>query len=127
MAGAVVSMLGVLLVLSQGRWRHLAALRLVPGDLYILLAVLAWSVYSWMLVGTDMSPRACARDWAGLPHGADGVRPAWSGLFAAGEWAAGAMVRRTGAGGWPPRWSSSRSGLPLLAFRCWGAVRMRRA
>ena len=51
-AGAVLSMVGVLLVLGQGDWRHLLALRLVPGDLYMMLATACWAFYSWLLVGT---------------------------------------------------------------------------
>ena len=119
MAGAVVSMLGVLLVLSQGDWRHLAALRLVPGDLYILLAVLAWSVYSWMLVGTT-EPAGLRQDWSTFLMAQMVFGLAWSGLFAAGEWVAGAMYVHWS---W---WLAAALvfiaiGPALLAFRCWGA------
>ena len=48
-AGAALSILGVLLVMSQGRWQTLAALHGAPGDLLMLLAALVWSVYSWLL------------------------------------------------------------------------------
>jgi len=118
-AGAMVSMLGVLLVLSQGDWRHLAALRLVPGDLYILLAVLAWSVYSWMLVGTT-EPAGLRQDWSAFLMAQMVFGLAWSGLFAAGEWAAGAMYVHWS---W---WLAAALvfiaiGPALLAFRCWGA------
>ena len=118
-AGAVVSMLGVLLVLSQGDWRHLAALRLVPGDLYILLAVLAWSVYSWMLVGTT-EPAGLRQDWAAFLMAQMVFGLGWSGLFAAGEWAAGAMYVHWS---W---WLTAALvfiavGPAILAFRCWGA------
>ena len=119
MAGAVVSMLGVLLVLAQGDWRHLAALRLVPGDLYILLAVLAWSVYSWMLVGTN-EPAGLREDWAAFLMAQMVFGLAWSGLFAAGEWAAGAMYMHWS--GWlVAALVFIAVGPALLAFRCWGA------
>lgn len=49
MAGAVLSCAGVVLVMSQGRWEVLRHVQLVPGDLLMLLAALAWSVYSWLL------------------------------------------------------------------------------
>lgn len=119
MAGAVVSMLGVLLVLSQGDWRRLAALRLVPGDLYILLAVLAWSIYSWMLVGTT-EPAGLRQDWSTFLMAQMVFGLAWSGLFAAGEWVAGAMYVHWS---W---WLAAALvfiaiGPALLAFRCWGA------
>ena len=48
-AGAVLSILGVLVVLCRGDWQQLAGLRLVPGDLYMILATIAWSFYSWLL------------------------------------------------------------------------------
>ncbi|MFY8041682.1 MAG: DMT family transporter, partial [Rhodoferax sp.] len=49
MLGAALSMAGVVLVLGRGDWEVLAQLRLVPGDLYVLLASVAWAFYSWML------------------------------------------------------------------------------
>jgi drug/metabolite transporter (DMT)-like permease len=64
-AGALLSVLGVLFVLSRGSVATLLALRLVPGDLFMLLATLAWAIYSWML----------ARPPA---HMRDAARPAWN-------------------------------------------------
>ena len=119
MAGAVVSMLGVLLVLGQGDWRHLAALRLVPGDFYILLAVVAWAVYSWMLVGTT-EPAGLRQDWAAFLMAQMVFGLGWSGLFAAGEWATGSMYIHWSA------WFVAALvfiaiGPAILAFRCWSA------
>ena len=118
-AGAAVSMLGVLLVLGQGDWRHLAALRLVPGDFYILLAVIAWSVYSWMLVGTT-EPAGLRQDWAAFLMAQMVFGLGWSGLFAAGEWATGALYIHWSA------WFVAALvfiaiGPAILAFRCWTA------
>lgn len=65
--GAVLSLAGVLLVLSRGSWAALAAINLVVGDLLMLLAVLSWSVYSWMLARPPATMRGEARpdwDWA---------------------------------------------------------------
>jgi hypothetical protein len=39
----------VLLVLCRGEWAVLLQVRLVPGDLYVLLATLSWAIYSWLL------------------------------------------------------------------------------
>lgn len=62
--GAVLSVLGVLLVMSQGQWRTLQHLHLVPGDLLMLLASLAWAFYSWMLARPPASMSGQARpDW----------------------------------------------------------------
>lgn len=47
--GAAVSIGGVLCVLSQGDPARLASLSLVPGDLYMLLATVCWSFYTWLL------------------------------------------------------------------------------
>jgi drug/metabolite transporter (DMT)-like permease len=41
--GALLSICGVLLVLSRGEWQVLMKVRLVPGDFYVLLATVAWA------------------------------------------------------------------------------------
>ncbi len=117
--GAVMSMLGVLMVLSHGQWQQLLALRLVPGDLYMMLATVAWSFYSWMLVGTN-EPADIRHDWSGFLMAQMVFGLGWSGLFSAGEWAAGASHMD---------WSWTLAGALLfiaigpaiLAFRFWGA------
>ena len=66
-AGALLSIGGVLLVLSRGSVDALLALHFVAGDLYMLLATLAWGVYSWMLARPPASMRAPLRpawNWA---------------------------------------------------------------
>ena len=50
LGGAMLSMLGVLLVLSRGEWQQLLALRLVPGDLYMIAGTIAWAFYSLSLI-----------------------------------------------------------------------------
>ena len=65
LAGAALSMAGVLLVLSRGEWGQLLALRLVPGDLFMLLATISWSFYSWLLVRTS-EPASLRSNWAGF-------------------------------------------------------------
>jgi drug/metabolite transporter (DMT)-like permease len=42
-AGALLSIAGVLVVLSQGELAHLAQVRFVVGDVYMLLATAAWA------------------------------------------------------------------------------------
>lgn len=67
LAGAVLSLAGVALVLSQGRLATLAEVRLLPGDLLMLLATLSWAFYSWMLARPPASMRGEARprwDWS---------------------------------------------------------------
>ncbi len=41
-----LSFLGVLIVISKGRWRVLSSMNINPGDGYMLLSVLAWGIYS---------------------------------------------------------------------------------
>lgn len=67
LAGAALSLAGVLLVLSRGSLETLATVSLVPGDLLMLVAIAAWAVYSWMLVKPPPSMQGAARpgwDWA---------------------------------------------------------------
>lgn len=60
--GAALCAVGVLLVLAKGSWQTLIEVRLVPGDLLMLLAALVWSIYSWLL----------ARPFKAMQHG-----PVW--------------------------------------------------
>ncbi len=116
--GAVLSILGVMLVLAQGRWAHLRALRLVPGDLYMMLATACWAVYSWMLVNTR-EPAGLRQDWAAFLMAQMVFGAAWSGVFAAGEWSLGAARVN-----WS--WTLAAAllfiavGPAIVAFRCWG-------
>ena len=62
--GAVLSLAGVALVLSRGHVSALLALRFVPGDIFMLIASFAWSIYSWQLARPPASMRGAARpDW----------------------------------------------------------------
>ncbi|MDD2547486.1 MAG: DMT family transporter [Burkholderiaceae bacterium] len=116
--GALLSMAGVLLVLSRGEWQQLLALRLVPGDLFMLLATIAWAFYSWLLVQTS-EPAAVRRDWAAFLMAQLVFGLGWSGLFAGAEWAVGAA---------PIAWSGKllaalafiAVGPAILAYRFWG-------
>ena len=80
LAGAALSMIGVLTVLSRGEWSQLLALRLVAGDLFMLLATISWSFYSWLLGRTsgratpmlrvgalELDPARLAVVWRGRP------------------------------------------------------------
>lgn len=49
LAGAALSLAGVLLVISGGDLRRLASLQPVPGDLIMLVATIGWGFYTWML------------------------------------------------------------------------------
>ena len=116
--GAVLSIAGVLVVLSRGDWAQLLAVRLVPGDVYVLLATAAWAVYSWLLV-RPVDPPAIRADWAAFLMAQIVFGLGWSGLFAAGEWAlTDAQIRW----GWPLAAALVyvAVGPAIIAYRCWG-------
>ena len=122
-AGAVLSLLGVALVLSHGHPSTLLQLHLVPGDLLMLLATALWAVYSWMLA----RPPALMRP----PE-----RPSWSAAeFLLAQVGFGALWAAAGAGaeqaldGRPIMWSGAvyaalayvAIGPSIVAYFCWGA------
>jgi drug/metabolite transporter (DMT)-like permease len=61
--GALLSILGVLVVLSRGELAQLAQVRLVPGDVYVLVATVAWAFYSWLL-SQPKEPTEIRSNWA---------------------------------------------------------------
>jgi drug/metabolite transporter (DMT)-like permease len=117
--GALLSILGVLLVLSRGQWQQLIALRLVAGDMYMILATIAWSFYSWLLTrGGD--PADIKRHWAHflLAQVAFGVL--WSAACSSAEWL---LIKPTIH--FSPTLLAALAyvaiGPAVIAFRCWGA------
>ncbi|MCY7319564.1 MAG: DMT family transporter [Ramlibacter sp.] len=117
-AGAVLSIAGVLVVLARGDWAELLEVRLVPGDLYVLLATLGWAGYSWLLVRPG-DPPAIRADWAAFLMAQVVFGLGWSGLFAAGEWALTDARIEWG-------WQLAAAllfvavGPAIIAYRCWG-------
>jgi drug/metabolite transporter (DMT)-like permease len=115
--GAVLSIAGVLLVLSRGEWGQLVAMRLVAGDLYMILATIAWSFYSWMLMLPKDRP-AIRADWAAflLAQVVYGVM--WSGALAGVEWS----VRPVHID-WSWKVAAAllfvATGPAVIAMRCW--------
>jgi len=47
--GIMISIIGVLIIISQGSWQVLSTLSLNPGDLLIVLSIASWSFYSVLL------------------------------------------------------------------------------
>lgn len=117
--GAVSSIAGVLLVLSRGEWRQLLALHLVPGDLFMIAATIAFAFYSWLLT-LPKEPKELRSNWAAflLAQVAFGV--VWSSVFTAGEWAIGVPHI---VWSWPLAAALLYVALgpAIIAFRCWGA------
>jgi drug/metabolite transporter (DMT)-like permease len=120
--GAALGLAGVALVIGRGSWQTLLAVRFVPGDLFILVAIIGWAFYSWLLARPPAHMQGANRppwDWAGflLVQTLFGLLAA--SLFTAGEQALGAA---------PIRWSWGVAaallyvslGASIVAYRCWG-------
>lgn len=119
LAGAGLSIAGVLVVLAHGELEHLSQVRFVPGDLYMLLATAAWALYSWLLTQPG-DPPAVRSDWAGFLMAQLLPGVAWSGLFAVAETA---TTTQSIQWGWPLAVALIyvAVGPALVAYRCWGA------
>jgi len=119
LGGAVLSIAGVLVVLCRGDLAQLASLRLVTGDLYMILATIAWAFYSWLLMQQRDVPGLRA-DWAAflLAQVAFGVL--WSAALSGAEWAVNGVDI---AWSWPVAAALLyvAIGPAILAMRCWGA------
>jgi drug/metabolite transporter (DMT)-like permease len=112
-AGAAVSLLGVVVVMTGGDASRLMQLRMVPGDGWMLVATFAWSLYSWLL----RRHRPPLSGWSFML-----LQIGWGSVLCvpllAGEWLAGAMVVR-------PGWGTAAVvlwvaiGPSLLAYWCW--------
>jgi drug/metabolite transporter (DMT)-like permease len=117
-AGAVLSIAGVLVVLSRGELSHLAQVHFVVGDLYMLLATAAWALYSWLLTRPGDPPEVRS-DWAGFLMAQLVPGLAWSGLFAATE-----AVVSPQAIHWGLPLAAALAfialGPAIVAYRCWG-------
>jgi drug/metabolite transporter (DMT)-like permease len=117
--GAVLSIVGVLVVLCRGDIRQLLALRLVAGDVYMILATIAWSFYSWMLLQPKDAPQLRA-DWAAFLATQVVYGLLWSAAFTGVEWSLGAH-----AIAWTGQLAAAllfvAAGPAVLAYAMWGA------
>lgn len=117
-AGAVLSLAGVVVVLSQGRWAQLLALHFVFGDLLMVVATILWAFYSWQL--TRIPTGAASRmPWADFLLAQILYGAGWSALLAALEWGVSEPVI---VWGWPIVLTILfvAAGPAVLAYRCWG-------
>ncbi len=118
--GAAMSIAGVMVVLSRGELELLLQVRLVAGDVYMLLASAGWAYYSWMLAHPTTEPPDIRRDWSAFLLAQIAFGLVWSSLFAATEWSLG-----FGRLQWS--WPLAAAllfvaiGPALLAYRSWGA------
>ena len=128
MAGALLSMAGVLVVLSRGQFASLANIEFSPGDFYMVLASIAWAFYSWMLFqpagGQPKDAPEVRSDWAAFLMAQMIFGLGWAGALAGGEWAVVSANASAPAISWS--WPLAAAllyvalGPALLAYRCWG-------
>lgn len=130
--GAALSLAGVALVIARGDPAALLRVQFVPGDFYILVAIVAWAFYSWMLARPPAHMTGVAQP---LVSSAGAAPRAWNwaevllvqvlfGLL----FAAGAAGLEQASGAAPIRWSPAvvaallfvAVGPSLIAYRCWG-------
>lgn len=116
--GAVLSIAGVLLVLSRGELQQLLALHLVPGDMLMILAAIIWSFYSWLLTLAKDPPQIRA-NWLAFLLAQVAFGAVWSGAFSAAEWT---FTSPTISWGWPliAALAFVAVGPAIIALRCWG-------
>lgn len=118
LVGAVVSLLGVAIVLTRGDLSTLLSMQMVLGDLLIMLATITWAFYSWMLSRPGSSTER-QWPWAQFLMAQVFVGLLWTGFFDGFEIAAGHAYLEINL------WTVSlilfvAIGPSLIAYRCWG-------
>ena len=90
----------------------------MPGDVYVLIATVAWAFYSWLLAAPEETP-ALRSNWAAFLMAQIIFGLGWSGLFAGGEWA---MTDAHISWSWPlgAALLYVAVGPAVIAYRCWG-------
>jgi drug/metabolite transporter (DMT)-like permease len=118
MVGAVVSLVGVTVVLTRGEPASLLSMEVVMGDLLIMLATILWAFYSWMISRPGKSTER-QWPWAEFLMAQVFIGFIWTMLFEGAEIASGhAFIDLN-------YWTGSliifvAIGPSLIAYRCWG-------
>jgi drug/metabolite transporter (DMT)-like permease len=116
--GAIVSLIGVAIVLTRGELSALLSMEMVVGDLLIMLATILWAFYSWMLSRPGTSTER-QWPWADFLMAQVLVGLLWTSFFDGFEIAMGHAHLELNA------WTGSlilfvAVGPSLIAYRCWG-------
>ncbi|MBU3636539.1 DMT family transporter [Polynucleobacter sp. es-MAR-4] len=118
MLGAVVSLVGVAVVLTRGEPTSLLSMEVVMGDLLIMLATILWAFYSWMISRPGKSTER-QWPWAEFLMAQVFIGFMWTMLFEGAEIASGhAFIDLN-------YWTGAliifvAIGPSLIAYRCWG-------
>jgi drug/metabolite transporter (DMT)-like permease len=116
--GAVVSLVGVTVVLTRGEPASLLSMEVVMGDLLIMLATILWAFYSWMISRPGGSNER-QWPWAEFLMAQVFIGFMWTMFFEGAEIATGhAFIDLN-------YWTGSlivfvAIGPSLIAYRCWG-------
>lgn len=116
--GAVVSLVGVTVVLTRGEPASLLSMEVVMGDLLIMLATILWAFYSWMISRPGASTER-QWPWAEFLMAQVLIGFLWTMLFEGAEIATGhAFIDLN-------YWTGAlilfvAIGPSLIAYRCWG-------
>lgn len=116
--GAVVSLVGVTVVLTRGEPASLLSMEVVMGDLLIMLATILWAFYSWMISRPGESTER-QWPWAEFLMAQVLIGFLWTMLFEGAEIATGhAFIDLN-------YWTGAlilfvAIGPSLIAYRCWG-------
>ena len=118
MIGAIISLLGVGIVLSRGELTSLLSMQMVVGDLLIMLATILWAFYSWMISRPGTSTER-QWPWADFLMAQVMIGLLWTLFFDGFEIAAGHAFLDLNL------WTGSlilfvAIGPSLIAYRCWG-------
>ncbi|OZA73602.1 DMT family transporter [Polynucleobacter sp. 39-46-10] len=118
MLGALVSLVGVTVVLTRGEPASLLSMEVVMGDLFIMLATILWAFYSWMISRPGESTER-QWPWAEFLMAQVFIGFMWTMLFEGVEIATGhAFIDLN-------YWTGAlivfvAIGPSLIAYRCWG-------
>ena len=118
MLGALVSLVGVTVVLTRGEPASLLSMEVVMGDLFIMLATILWAFYSWMISRPGGSTER-QWPWAEFLMAQVFIGFMWTMLFEGVEIATGyAFIDLN-------YWTGAlivfvAIGPSLIAYRCWG-------
>lgn len=117
MLGAAISLLGVAVVLSRGELAALWQVKFVIGDLFMLLAVILWGIYSWMLSRPgDSSERSW--DWTEFLLAQIVFGLSWSVLFTGIEITQETLHFEASIWAWALILYVA-IGPAIVAYRCW--------
>jgi len=116
--GAVISLIGVTVVIVRGELERLIEIEFVAGDLLMVLATILWGAYSWMLSHPKESTER-TWPWSYFLLAQVGFGFCWSLGFAVTEWH---LEYSYFTWSWPTVFMIIYViiGPSLIAYRCWG-------